>query len=146
MKAISRRLLAMLLITATVFCMIVPVSAANGDDGVAPAASAYIDAVWAQAIGDDGSVRVNFSITATGKMTSLGATYIEIRNSSDTPVKAFYPSTTSGMTGYNKSYFSGHVIWNNATPGAKYYAVVYYQATNSSGHDTSSYVTAYTYA
>ena len=146
MKAISRRLLAMLLITATVFCMIVPVSAANGDDGVAPAASAYINVVWAEAIGDDGSVRVNFSITATGKMTSLGATYIEIRNSAGTPVKGFYPSTTSGMMGSNKSYYSSNVVWNNATPGAKYYAVVYYAASNSSGHDTAVYTTTYTYA
>lgn len=146
MKAISRHLLAMLLITATMFCMIVPVSAANGDDGVAPAASAYINGVWAEAIGDNGSVRVNFSITATGKMTSLGATTVEIRNSSGTVVKAFYPTTTSGMMGYNKYYYSSNVVWNNATPGAKYYAVVYYAANNSSGGDSAAYTTAYTYA
>ena len=146
MKAISRRLLAMLLITATVFCMIVPVSAANGDDGVAPAASAYIGAVWAEAIGDNGSVRVNFSITATGKMTSLGATYIEIRNSAGTTVKAFEPTTTGGMVGYNKSYYSSNVVWYNATPGARYYAVVYYMANNSSGGDSAVYTTAFTYA
>lgn len=146
MKTISRRLLAVLLITATVFAMMVPVSAANGEDEVAPAASAYIDVVWAEAVGSSGTVRVNFSITATGNMTSLGATYIEICNAAGTPVKWFYPSTTGGMTGYSRSYYASHVTWYDATPGAKYYAIVYYQATNNSGHDTSVYTTAYTYA
>lgn len=146
MKSIPRRLLAMLLITAAVFCIIIPVSAANGDDGVAPAASAYINGVWAEAIGNNGSVCVNFSITATRTMTSLGATYIEICNSSGTPVKSFYPAITSGMTGYNKVYYSSSVTWYGATPGAKYYAIVYYQASNSSGGDSAVYTTAYTYA
>ena len=146
MKSISRRLIAMMLIAATIFCMIIPVSAANMEDEVSPAASAYIDAVWAEAVGSNGTVKVNFSISATGKMTSLGATEIRIVNSSGTTVKTFYPSTTGGMTGYSRDYYYGSVTWYYATPGAKYYAVVYYQATNSSGHDTSSYITAYTYA
>lgn len=146
MKTISRRLISMLLAITTVLCMIVPASAANNESEISPAASAYINTVWAEAVGSSGTVRVNFSISATGTMTSLGASYIEICNSSGTPVKAFYPSTTGGMTGYSSSSYSSHVTWYNATPGAKYYAVVYYQATNSSGHDTSSYVTAYTYA
>lgn len=145
MKGVSRRVFAVLLVIATICCMISPASAA-GEDAVAPAASAYINAVWAQAIGSDGTVTVNFSITATGTMTSLGATEIQIRNSSGSVVKAFYPSTTGGMTGYSRSYYQSSVTWYNATAGAKYYAVVYYQATNSSGGDSSSYVTTYTYA
>lgn len=136
----------MLLVVATVFCMIVPVSAATGEDEVAPAASAYINGVWAEAVGSNGTVTVNFSISATGTMTSLGASKIQIWNSGGTVSKTFFPSTTGGMTGYSRAYYSGSVTWYNATPGAKYYAVVYYQATNSSGGDSSSYVTAYTYA
>ena len=146
MKSISRRFISLLLVVATVLCMIIPVAAAEADNGVAPAASAYIGSVWASAVGSNGTVTVNFSITATGTMTSLGATCIEIWNSGGTVSKTFYPSTTGGMTGYNSARYSSHVTWYNATPGSKYYAVVYYHATNSSGYDTSSYVTTYTYA
>ena len=146
MKSISRRFISLLLVVATVVCMIIPVAAAEGDNGVAPAASAYISGVWASAVGSNGTVTVNFSITATGTMTSLGATEIRIKNSAGTTVKVFQPSTTGGMTGYNRGYFQSAVTWYNATPGSKYYAVVYYQATNSSGGDSSSYITAYTYA
>lgn len=146
MKAISRRFISMLLIVSAILCMIIPASAANNESELSPAASAYINTVWAEAVGSSGTVRVNFSITATRSMTSLGASCIEIYNSSGTTVKTFYPSTTGGMTGYSTAAYSSHVTWYNATPGAKYYAVVYYHATNSSGHDTSSYVTAYTYA
>ena len=141
-----KRFVALLLAVATVCCMIIPVAATEGDNGVAPAASAYINVVWADAVGSNGTVTVNFSISATGKMTSLGATCIEIWNSGGTVSKTFYPSTTGGMTGYNSAYYQSAVTWYNATPGSKYYAVVYYQATNSSGHDTSSYITTYTYA
>ena len=146
MKSISRRFVALLLVIATVCCMIIPVAAAEGDNGVAPAASAYISGVWAEAVGSSGTVKVNFSISATGTMTSLGATCIEIWNSGGTVSKSFYPYTTGGMTGYNRSSYASSVTWYNATPGSKYYAVVYYQATNSSGHDTAVYTTAYTYA
>lgn len=146
MKILSRRLLAMVLVVATIFCMIVPASAATGEDEVAPAASAYINGVWAQAIGSNGTVKVNFSISATGTMTSLGATKIQIWNSGGTVSKTFYPSTTGGMTGYNRSSYASAVTWYNATPGSKYYAVVYYSASNSSGYDTAVYTTTYTYA
>lgn len=146
MKTISRQFVALLLVIATVCCMVIPASAAEGDNGVAPSASAYINVVWAEAVGSSGTVRVNFSISATGTMTSLGATCIEIWNSGGTVSKTFYPGTTGGMTGYSRSSYSSNVTWYNATPGSKYYAVVYYQATNSSGHDTAVYTTAYTYA
>lgn len=144
MKALSRRLISVLLVICMISCMIIPASAANGESGVAPAASAYIDVVWAEAVGGSGTLTVNFSISATGNMTSLGATQIQIVNASGNTVKTFYSSSTGGMTGYSRSYYSSHVTWYSATAG-KYYAIVYYQATNSSGHDTSSYVTAYTY-
>lgn len=146
MNILSRRLLAMVLVVVTIFCMIVPASAATGEDEVAPAASAYINGVWAQAIGSNGTVKVNFSISATGTMTSLGATKIQIWNSGGTVSKTFYPATTGGMTGYNRSSYASAVTWYNATPGSKYYAVVYYSASNSSGHDTATYITTYTYA
>ena len=146
MKAMFRRIIVMMLVVSTIMCMIVPASAANSNSDVSPAASAYINGVWAEAVGSDGDVRVNFSISATGTMTSLGASKIQIKDSSDTIVKTFYASTSGGMTGYSRSSYSSHVIWYDATPGAKYYAVVYFQATNSSGGDSSTYTTTYTYA
>ena len=146
MKPTLRHFVAMMLIASIFMCMIVPISAANNGSDVSPAASAYINGVWAEAVGSDGQVRVNFSITATRDMDNLGASVIMIKNSSGTTVKAFYASVRAELTGYNRSYYSNHVIWYDATPGAKYYAVVYFQATKGSGGDSSTYTTAYTYA
>lgn len=143
MKAKTRRLIAMIVVLATLCTMAVPVFAVNADSGISPQASYYISAVSASASGGTGSIRVNFNITATGWMTSLGAQYVEIYNSNDTLVKTFYASTTSGMLASNRTSYSSSVTYNGATKGAKYYAVVTFKASNSSGGDSDTYTTGY---
>ncbi len=137
-------ILAVLLVVLTVCSMTIPVTAANRDDTVSPQASAYISNVWASAYKNRGTVTVEFSITATGKMTSLGATTIAIKDSSGDIVKTFSYTNTSGMMGYNEYYYSSSVSWNGAASGEKYYALVLYKASNSSGYDMTSYTTDYT--
>lgn len=117
--------------------------ASNDNPSKAPQASAYINSVWATASGDIGSVKITFSITATDDMSSLGVTAIEIKDSSNNTVRTFKSSSTGGLMGYNDTYFSGSKTWYGATSGCKYYAVVYFKASDSSGYDTTSYTTGY---
>lgn len=139
-----KRILALMLVVITVYAMTIPVTAANTNDSVSPRASAYINTVWASASKSGGTVTVKFSITGTNTMSSLGATTIEIKNSSGYTVKLFKSSTTSDMMGYNQGYYSSSVTWDGAESGKKYYAIVYYKASLGSGYDTTSYTTEYT--
>lgn len=137
-----RRLIAVTVILVTLCTMMMPAFAANTDPGVSPQASYYITSDWASVSGGTGSITVSFSISATGKMTSLGAQYIDIYNASGTCVKTFKSSTTSGMltSGYSHS---SSVTYTGATSGARYYAVVTFKASNSSGGDSTTYTTGY---
>ena len=144
MKRKSFRLFAILLVLSMLCAIPAPVAAFDSTvDTIAPRASYYIAATYASISENNGTVTVSFDITATGKMTSVGATMIRIKDSSGATVKTFYSSSTSGMMGYNLISYASSVTYNG-TAGAKYYAVVSFKAENSSGSDTTSYVTSYT--
>lgn len=102
--------------------------------------SEYIRTYSATASGGSGSITVDFSITAKSSMNKLGASKIEIKNSSGTTVKTFYSSTTTGMVTSNAITFTSSVTYNG-TRGVKYYAVVYFIASNTNGSDTDSWTT-----
>ena len=142
MKAKAHRFIAVLLLLATLCSMMVPVFAVDTDPGISPQASYYINSVYAYATGGTGSITVNFNIAAAGKMTSLGAQYVQIYNSKGTCIKTFDCYSTSGMLGSGYSY-SSSVTYKYATSGAKYYAVVTFEASNS---DSTTYTTSYTTA
>lgn len=141
MHKLSNRMIAILLVVVVICSMIVPVSAANRNDTVSPQASSYISNVWASASRSGSTITVDFDITATGKMTSLGATTVSIRDSSGTLVKTFSHTTTSSMMGSNRTYYSSSVKYTGASASTKYYAIVYYKASDSNGYDTTSYTT-----
>lgn len=143
MKAKAHRLVAVIIVLAVLSSMMMPVFAANADSGISPQASYYINSYWASASGGTGSIKVSFSITATGQMTSLGAMYIRIYNSSGTLVKTFDGYTTSGMLASGRYSYSSSVTYNGAVSGAKYYAVVTFEASNASGGDSGTYTTSY---
>lgn len=131
-----------ILLVAVIMCsMAVPAMATDHDDSISPQASAYIENVWASASRSGSSITVSFSITATGKMSSLGATTVSIRDSSGTLVKTFSHTTTSSMMGSNRTYYSSSVKYTGASASTKYYAIVYYKASDSNGYDTTSYTT-----
>lgn len=143
MRTKTHRLIAVIVVIATLCTIMVPVFAADDDSGLSPQASYYINSYWASASGGPGSIKVSFGIVATGKMTSLGAMKIQILNSSGTVVKTFYASETSGMLASNRYSYSSSVTYYGATSGAKYYAVVTFKASNSSGGDSGTYTTGY---
>lgn len=106
-------------------------------------ASNYISRCSASAsAAGSGKVTVTFTINATGVMTSLGATKVEIKNSSGTTIKTYNHTDTgySSMMGSNRSTYTSSVTYSGAV-GATYYAVVYFKAANSSGSDTDSITT-----
>ena len=146
MRTKAHRLIAVTIVLAVLCTMMMPVFAANTDSGISPQASYYITSDWASASGGTGSVTVSFGIVATGKMTSLGAQKIDIYNYSDTLVKTYYGATTAGLLASNRSSYSNSVTYYGATSGAKYYAVVTFEAANSTGGDSDVYVTKYTTA
>lgn len=143
MRTKAHRLIAVSIVLAVLCSMMTPVLAANTDPGISPQASYYITSYWATATGGTGSIKVSFSITATGKMTNLGAMYVQIYNSSGTLVKTFNGYTTDGMLVSGKTAHSSSVTYNGATSGTKYYAVVTFEASNASGGDSGTYTTSY---
>ncbi len=148
MKITFRRLAALVLALA-MFCAVpTPASAAEVEteapvEDVVTRASEYIAAVYASITNTNGTVKVTFDITATGRMTSVGATVIRIKDSNGTTIKTFEYETTSGMMGYNCISHIGSVTYKGV-PGGKYYAVVSFVAKNSSGSDSAAYTTTYT--
>lgn len=137
-KCTSALLVLVLLLTA-----VEPVIAANTGDTIAPMSSSYISFYYANISGGNGKITVNFNITGTGKMTSIGATKVQIKNSSGTTVKTFYSTTTDGMLGSNRTSYSSSVTYSGASSNSKYYAVVSFKAADSTGSDTASYTTGY---
>lgn len=105
-------------------------------------ASLYISQVITSITGDNG-ITVAFVVIGTGKMTDIGATRIEIKNSSGLTV-ATYRYTDIGyshLMGHNTTSYSSSVTYEDAVPGNDYYAVIYVKAGNSSGSDSDSYNT-----
>lgn len=109
---------------------------------VEPKASNYISSTAATISNTDGRVEVSFRIVGTGKMTSIGATQIQIKDSTGTVQKTFNYTTTSGMMSYNSIGHIGSVVYYGSA-STRYYAVITFRSSNSTGSDTSTYVTSY---
>lgn len=88
----------------------------------------------------NGVITISFSITGTGTMTEIGATKIELKNSSGTILKTYYCSAFQTMMGYNRNVYASSVTYPGVI-GTSYYAVVYFKAANSSGGDTAAVTT-----
>lgn len=133
-KNITRTISLMLMLTLCVSTMIIPAAARS---------SLYIDSRYASATSiGGGKITVAFDITATAKMTTIGATKIEVKNSSGKTLRT-YNSTDTGyeyMMGSNRIVHSNSVTYQGVS-GNSYYAVVYFKAGNSSGSDTATYTT-----
>ncbi len=110
---------------------------------VEPRASAYIEntSVGIQRVSS--GVKVNFNIAGTGVMSNIGATMIQIYTAGGDFAKGYYYSTTSGLMGYNRSFYGNSITWTGADSGTRYYAVVTFKASNSSGSDTHVSITGY---
>ena len=137
-------LTALLLVVATLCALTAPVLAASPTTPDSPQSSAYITAVYASGSRGSTSASIYFSITATKRMSSLGATTIALYKSNGTYVAQKTYGSYPNMMGYNKTFHSDTETFYSLASG-KYYAVVYFKAANSSGYDTSVYTTSYFY-
>ena len=114
---------------------------ATSDEKEPHRASDYISYVYAHTSVSGGSVNVYFAIMGTGTMSSLGATDIFIFDSHGSSVATLNSSNTSGLMGYNQGYYSNTISWPHAVSGERYYAIVGYKASDSTGYDTTAYTT-----
>lgn len=125
--------------------LILTLSLASIAMAIEPMSSSYINRCSATASASgSGKVTITFNINCTGIMTSIGATKIEIKNSSGTTLKTYNSTDVgySGMMGSNKITHSGSVVYQG-TQGNTYYAVIYFKAENNYGSDVDSVTTTF---
>ena len=100
----------------------------------------YISAYGASITNPSGNVvRINFNVTGTNYMSSLGASTIELYENGSL-VKTFSrynPAYTSSMVTTNALYFYSHVTYSGSS-GCTYYAIVNVFASDGSGTGTES--------
>ena len=104
--------------------------AAAPNDPADPQSNSY---VWKTTVGiaplGSGKIEVDFSVTAMGKMTDVGAIHVQIFNSSGKCVK-IYTYTDPGysyMMGHNNSTHTASVFYKGVS-GQRYYAIVSFYA------------------
>jgi hypothetical protein len=85
------------------------------------------------------TITVDYSITGTGNMTSIGASSIVIYKNSS-PVYTFSYPAVSALRSSNTYVHSSSVRYTGTT-GNTYYAVVNFYAGNSNGSDTRARTT-----
>ena len=109
-------------------------------------ASYYLDSYTATltALGD-GRIGVTVDVSATGRMTEIGASEIHIYESSTRTgsyewVASYYAEDYPDMLDSGTYYYDGPII-HQGTAGRYYIADVTFYAANSSGYDTGDYTT-----
>lgn len=108
-----------------------------------PRASAYIESTGVGMERVSNGVKVSFDIMGTGTMSNIGVTMIQIYTAGGDFAKGFYYSTTSGLMGYNRMSYGNSITWTGASSSTRYYAVVTFKASNSTGSDTHTMITPY---
>ena len=129
------RVIAVLLV---VFLVVPPY--VNATEEGTPRASYYLDSyntyIYPAALG---KVQVWFTVTGVDYMDEIGTLSIQLFESTDntnwTRVKTYTHDTSSGMLGYDKIYYSGHVEYSG-TIGRYYKAYVCIWAGKDGDGDT----------
>lgn len=115
----------------------------NNNNVNQPQSSAYISS-YSGKISPQGNGRFNiiFTVTGTGTMTQIGASYIRIYKNG-TQVDSFWNTSSgrSGMMGYNTFMLVDTESYQGVS-GATYYAKITFVAQNSSGSDIKYYTTS----
>lgn len=109
--------------------------AAAPNDAATPQANSYIakTTVGIVALGS-GKIEVDFSVTATRRMTDVGAMFVDIYNASGKCVKT-YTYTDSGysyMMDHNSAKHTASVTYQGVS-GQRYYAIVSFYAGDLNG-------------
>lgn len=117
-----------------------------GIAGASLFSSEYIDHWYAYTqVYENGRVRVDFDIRATGTMDVLGAKTIIIQeqapnSNSWTAVATLKSDNYPNMLGYNKSNHASEVFYYGGKAGYAYRAKVYFYA-EKGGYDTKEFIT-----
>lgn len=136
MKRIVKRGISLLLLCLLVCSMMV---SAFGEE---TKGSAYFAAhsVSATPIGN-GKIAFEFDILATHTMTELGANYIAVyrenSNGTQTLMRTYNQSNTSGLYTTNSNNWYGRVDYTG-TIGNKYFAVISMYCENASGYESKT--------
>ncbi len=104
-----------------------------------PQASAFIDFKYACVSCSGDTVTITFSISATGTMTKLGSSGIQLYEDGQL-VKTFGPAVYTNMYEYNSCFHTSTVSYTG-NPGSTYYARVTFMATNANGTGYGLYTT-----
>lgn len=120
-----KRVITFIVVLAISVTFVGPAYAARGPepDGTqaSPTLSKY--AVWLDPGDNRGELDITFQVTAAGKASSLGVSYIEIYKVGSTTPVTIYGSTANGLKSSGVTYAYTYT-YSGATPGAKYYAIV----------------------
>lgn len=110
---------------------------------IQPRASEYLSHYTvALAPGDkSGEVKLGFSVTATGSMTQVGISKVEIYKSSGSHVTTIYGNTVNRLLASSTDYHIGTYTYSG-TSGVSYYAKVTVYAKDSTGSDYRTVTTA----
>lgn len=126
------------LITFVLLITVLPFQAFSTD--ITPYASKYITSydryIWRNS---NGSIGVEFDVTATGTMDEIGAKQITIQKKNGNSwedVKTFTSSTTPSLMGKNTYYYTSSVTYSAASPTSTYRARISIYVGNSSGSDS----------
>lgn len=114
-----------------------------GASDIQPRASEYLSA-YTVALGpgdNSGEVKLAFSVLATGKMTQMGISKVEIYKSNGSYVTTIYGNTTNKLLGSSTEHHNGNYIYNGVS-GTSYYAKVTVYAKDSTGSDSRTVTTA----
>ena len=128
-------------VIAVVLVLISVLSTPAHAETIEPRASDYIFSYFAQILPQgDGEIKIDFTITATGEMSQLGATLIEVYDANGGCVKTFRRINYSNMIEYNTFYMRSNLTYYG-TAGTQYYAKITFYAKNSNGYDSKTYYT-----
>lgn len=108
-------------------------------EAVMPCASAYIEAYHGSISPQgNGKIKINFSITGTGRMDDIGVTSIVLYESEDNydwfAVKTYYSSSYSNLMGSNTGSHASSVTYQG-TAGYYYEAHICFSASDETGGD-----------
>lgn len=113
---------------------------------IMPLANAYINSKTGSiSRHGDGTIDIYFYVCATGKMSSLGASKIELYKADGSLMKTFYSSSYSNMLTSN-DYAYGSSVSYSGKEGESYYAVITFYASCDDGSSTATYTTSVTKA
>lgn len=124
MKHLKRVITFIVVLAISVAC-VGPAYAASRPEPDGPQASPTLSvyAVWLDPGYNRGQLDISFDVTAAGKASSLGVSYIKIYKEGSTTPVTIYGSTANGLKSSGFTYAHTYT-YSGATSGAKYYAIV----------------------